>query len=84
MIEKLLNKQVLRYVLKNPLKLFNEKYDSVIENALYGDAIDIVQGKNCKITMADNFFEEHNIIYDKEKIVIPIQPDFLCCSILFA
>lgn len=78
------NPSIVKYILSNPYCLLNEKYDSVVANALYGDIVDVPRGKGINIIRFHDFLKKYNIKIDKTNIEFPIiQPDTTGSSVKF-
>jgi len=75
------NPQVFQYVIKNPQKILHEKYDSVFENALYGDIYEISMGKEIRLTSLLDFLIKNNISVKIPKVKIPYKSEVHICSI---
>ncbi|MCK4446501.1 MAG: class I SAM-dependent methyltransferase [Candidatus Marinimicrobia bacterium] len=64
--------KIRKYVFSNPRSLLYTKYDSVIENALYGKANELLRNRELEITIED-YLSSYNIENKKEEINIPIK-----------
>lgn len=65
--------RVIRYVLSNPSKLLVEKYDSVIDNALYGNTRQFFEDEVLNILTVEEYLLQHNINISQEDVSIPIR-----------
>lgn len=66
------NPSIIRYILSNPYCLLNEKYDSVVANALYGDVAYVPYGEGIDIIKFHDFLKKYNIKTNKTSIELPI------------
>lgn len=65
--------RVARYVMSNPTKLLVEKYDSVIDNALYANTRKFFESEELDIITLEDYVLQHNINILKEDISLTIR-----------
>lgn len=68
----LFNPMIRKYVFSNPWVLLSEKYDSVVDNALYGKTREFILSENAEILTIEDYLLKHNLTIRKENIVVPI------------